>query len=389
MKTKKICIITGCRAEWGLFYPLARKIADEATFKLSVIATGAHLSDKYGFTYREIEQDGFEIAGKAEIPLPDDTGESLALSIGEAIKGLTPAVKNVDPDLVLLLGDRLETFAAALSCLLLKKPIVHIHGGELTEGSLDDAFRHSITKMAHLHFVSTETYRARVIRMGEDPSRVFNVGAIGIDNIRGAGLLTKDEFQEKAGFSLGKRNLMITFNPPTSEEASVSIRQLDSLLEAVDGLEEVRLIFTRPNPDIYSGMVAGKVDDYVSRNTAKSSVFTSMGRVLYLSALQFMDAVVGNSSSGIIEVPSFGIPTVNIGDRQKGRVRAASVIDCAADKTSILKAIHKGLSHDFRASCRRVKNPYGEGNVAEKIVSVLKGTDINGELLRKKFYDAA
>jgi len=387
MNPKKLCIITGSRAEWGLFYPLAGKIRDDGSFDLSIVATGAHLSDKHGLTYREIEGDGFGITGRAEIPLPEDTAGSLAVSIGEAVKRLTRAVKAADPDLVLLLGDRFEIFAAAVSCLTLRKPIAHIHGGELTEGSLDDAFRHSITKMAHLHFVSTETYRERVIRMGEDPGRVFNVGAMGIDNIRGARLLTKDEFQEEAGFRLGKRNLMVTFNPMTAAEGSSSTAQLDNLLEALDLLEETRLIFTMPNPDIYSDVIASRLDDYASRTSGKSVVFTSLGRILYLSALQFVDAVVGNSSSGIIEAPSFGIPTINIGDRQKGRVRALSVIDCAEDRGSISKAIEKGLSDDFRKVCREAENPYGEGNASRKILDILKGIDADKELLRKRFYD--
>ncbi|MGB2630978.1 MAG: UDP-N-acetylglucosamine 2-epimerase, partial [Candidatus Omnitrophota bacterium] len=356
MSRKKICIITGSRAEWGLFYPVAREIkARKDRFKLQIIATGAHLSGDYGLTYKEIEKDGFKVDIKVKIPLPDDTEGSAIMSVSMAAAGIGEALETLRPDLVLLLGDRFETFAAAVASVFLKIPIAHIHGGEITQGSIDNTLRNAITKMAHFHFVAAETYKKRVIQMGEEPSRVFDVGALGLDNIKNSRLLSKKTFEKKAGIRLGRKNVLVTFNPATAEDKTSSEKQLKNLLEALDEMKDTRIIFTMPNPDMYSDAITGIVNAYVAKNPGKTVSFKSLGRVLYLSALQFMDIVIGNSSSGIIEAPSFRIPTVNIGSRQKGRIRAGSVLDADGSEASIKRAVKRAFSGDFQNACRPVK----------------------------------
>lgn len=385
---KKICIITGSRAEWGLFYPLAREFKKEKKyFNLKIIATGAHLSADYGFTYKEIKNDGFKIDSKVRINLAKDTPSAIAKSAGLAAIGFVDSLESIRPDIVILLGDRFETFSVALACLFLKIPIGHISGGELTEASMDNSIRHAITKMAHLHFASIEPYRKRIIQMGEDPSRVFCVGALAIDNIRKTKLLKRREFEEKINFKLGKKNILVTFNPPTLEEKRYSEKQFRNLLHVLAQMDDLKIIFTKPNPDIFSKSIALMIDKYVAQNRKQAVAYNSMGRVLYLSALQFMAAVAGNSSSGIIEVPSFGIPTVNIGDRQKGRIKARSVIDCDTDRASILRGLKKAFSEDFQIACRKVSNPYDGGNTSEKIAGKLKNIKIDKNFFKKKFYD--
>lgn len=378
--------MTGCRADWGLLYPLARELAEDAeAFELQVVATGAHLCPRFGLTYREIEADGFAIDQKVEIPLSEDTAEAILGAVGAGIRGLTDAMRSLRPDLVFILGDRFEILPAAISCLFLKLPVAHIQGGELTEGSIDDSIRHVITKLSYLHFVSTDVYRKRVIQMGEHPSRVFCVGALGVDNVKNTELLDRRAFQAESGFALGRQNMMVTFSPPTSEEGTSATALFQNMLTALDELPEARLIFTKPNPDLYSGELGEAVDAYVAANKDRCACFTSMGRTMYLSALQFMDAVVGNSSSGIIEVPSFGIPTVNVGSRQTGRIRAESVIDAAGSLESVREALRKALSADFSQFCRNVDNPYGDGHAAERIAAVLK--DISIPSTKKVFFD--
>ena len=386
MKRKKVCIITGSRAEWGLFYPLARELRKNGKyFSLQILATGGHLSRKFGSTYKEIEKDGFRINGKAEMLLPGETEVAIASSVALGVKEITKTLKALKPELVFLLGDRFEIFAAATAALFLKIPIAHIHGGELTGGSLDDCLRHAITKMSDLHFSSTATYRKRVIQMGERPENVFNVGALGLDNIRKTRLLDKKSFEKETRFPLGAKNVMVTFNPSTLEKKDISREQFKNLLRVIDDLEDTRIILTNPNPDMYSEMIRALINAYVVRNRGKAVSFASMGRRLYLSSLRFMDAVLGNSSSGIIEAPSFGIPTVNIGTRQEGRLKPASVIDAGGNLDAIKKAVNRAFSRRFREKCRGVKNPYGDGNAAEKIVSVIRKIDVF--LKKKSFYD--
>ncbi len=382
---KKICIITGTRAEWGLFYPLAQRIKDDKDLKLQIIATGMHLSEKYGLTYKEIERDGFIINKKEEILTEDDTEEGTAKFTALGIIKITEALKEIKPDMVVLLGDRFETFSAAVSAFLLKIPIAHLHGGELTEGALDDAFRHSITKMANFHFVSAEPYRKRVIQLGEEPERVFNVGALGLDGIKNTKLMEKSILEEELKFKFGKYNFLVTFHPVTLGTRESSAEEFANLLKVLDKYPEAKIIFTRPNCDMYSSSINDMIDQYVKKDSDKAVSFASLGRERYFSTLQFIDAVAGNSSSGIIEAPSFGIPTVNVGSRQKGRIKAESVIDIDGSFESIDAAFKKALTSDFKTRCKIVQNLYGDSNAAGKIVGIIK--DANNLTVRKKFYD--
>ena len=382
---RKICIITGTRAEWGLFYPLAQRIKDDKDLDLQIIATGMHLSEKYGLTYKEIERDGFKIDKKEEILTEDDTEEGTAKFTALGIIKITEALKEIKPDMAILLGDRFETFSAAVSAFLLKIPIAHLHGGELTEGAIDDALRHSITKMANFHFVSAEPYRKRVIQLGEEPTRVFNVGALGLDGIKNTKLMEKSILEEKLKFKFGKHNFLVTFHPVTLGTRESSAEEFANLLKVVDGYPEAKIIFTRPNCDMYSNSINDMIDQYVKKNRDKAVSFASLGREKYFSTLQFVDIVAGNSSSGIIEAPSFGIPTVNVGSRQKGRIKAESVIDADGSFKSVSGAFKKALSDNFRKLCRKVKNPYGDSRAAKKIVKIIKNAD--NLTVRKKFYD--
>ncbi len=387
MKRKhKICIVTGTRAEYGLFYPLLQKIAADAQLELQICVTGMHLSPEFGLTYKEIEKDGFKINERVEMLLSSDTEVGVTKSVGLGIIGFADALHCLKPDLLILLGDRFETLAAAVAAFIVKIPIAHLYGGELTEGAIDDIIRHCITKMSILHFVSTEDYKKRIIQLGEEPDRVFKVGALGIDNIKNLPLLDKSGLEKELNFKVGPRNILVTFHPVTLEKNTAKY-QFTELIRALDRFKELKIIFTKPNADPNGRILIRLIDEYVKSNPDRAVSFVSMGQRRYLSAIQFMDAVVGNSSSGIIEVPSFGKPTVNMGDRQKGRIRAESVIDCHPEKESIIKALEKALSPEFSQFCRTVKNPYGEGVAAEKILKVLKEKIGRIKNLKKRFYD--
>ena len=381
---RKICVITGSRAEYGLLYWLLKEIESDPELQLQLVVTGMHLSTEFDLTYREVSRD-FEIDKKVEMMLSSDSGVGVAKSIGVGIMGLADALVDLDPDIIVVLGDRFETFAAATSAMCLNIPIAHIHGGELTEGAIDEAIRHSITKMSHLHFTSTESYRRRVIQLGEEPSRVFNVGALGLDSIRGLKLLSRQEVEDKIGFSLKRQNLLITFHPVTLEHDS-SLKYVEELLGALDEFDNTGLIFTGSNADPKGRAVNQMIQAYCNKNSKKAVFFISLGQLLYLSLLRHVDAVVGNSSSGIIEAPSFKIATINIGERQKGRIKPESVIDCRPFKKEIKMAIQKGLSEGFKKKIQYLKNPYGDGKASIKIKQVLKRIELNG-LLNKKFYD--
>ena len=364
---KKICFITGSRAEYGLFYPLLKELAAATDVKLQIMATGMHLSPKFGLTYREIEADGFKISAKIKFPLPDEG--STAVSIGKAILAITPALEKLKPDVVVLLGDRFETFAAAAAAYTLKIPIAHLHGGEITAGVFDEAFRHSVTKMSSLHFTSTGEYRRRVIQLGENPASVFNVGAIGLDNIRRADFLGRKEMEKQLGLKLTENLACVTFHPAMFEAAAPA-DQLKELFKALDQFPALQLVFTLPNADKGADEIISAVRAYVKSNASRAAAFTSLGQKRYLSLLKLSKVVVGNSSSGIIEAPSLKVPTVNIGTRQEGRARAASVIDCPAEAAAIAAALKKGLSRAFSAETRK-PNPYGDGKTAPKIAAIL------------------
>ena len=386
MKKRKICIITGTRAEWGLFRPLASEIKkNKKDFILQIVATSSHLSSKFGFTYKEIRKDGFLIDRKANILLSDDTEIAVIGYVSVGIKKISQSLQELKPDLVFLLGDRFETLAAATACLFLKIPVAHLHGGELTEGSLDDTLRHAITKMSYIHFVSNKVYRKRVIQMGENPARVFVVGALGIDNILNMKVISRKQLEKKIKFTLGKKNIMVTFHPATFDNKENIIKTFRNLLKAIDKIPDVKIIFTKPGVDMCSSVIHKLIDNYVHKNNKKSIVFKSMGARLYLNALRYMDVVVGNSSSGIIEAPSFGIPSVNVGDRQKGRIMPKSVINANNNFLSIKNVLKKAFDNKFREKCQYTKNPYGSGNTARNIVSIIKKTDFSKP--NKSFFD--
>ena len=381
---KKICVVTGTRAEYGLLYWLLKEIEADKDLELQLIATGMHLSPEFGLTYQTIEKE-FKINKKIEMLLSSDTSVGISKSMGLAQISFAESYDELKPDIVIVLGDRYEIFSATSAAMIARIPIAHIHGGEKTEGAFDESIRHSITKMSHLHFAATEEYKNRVIQLGEDPSRVFNVGGMGIENIKRLKLLSKDEFEKSIEFKLNSKNILVTFHPVTLENSTAK-EQFQQLLDAIDELEDTNIIFTKANSDTDGRVINQMIDEYVTKNSHKSIVFTSLGQLRYLSALQYVDAVVGNSSSGLAEAPSFRIGTINIGDRQKGRIKASSVIDCEPNKDSILKSFEKLYSKEFQNSLINVKNPYGDGCASKRIVEILKSVDL-GNILKKSFYD--
>jgi len=382
---RKICVVTGTRAEYGLLYWLMKEIQSTEGLELQIIATGMHLSPEFGLTYQQIESDGFVIDKKVEMLLSSDTEVGITKSMGIGMVGFADALSDLIPDLLVMLGDRYEIFVAASAATVARIPIAHISGGETTEGVIDEAFRHSITKMSHLHFSATEEYRNRVIQLGEQPDCVYNVGGTGIDNIVRLQLLDRNEFQKAIDFELDEKNILVTFHPVTLENATAE-DQFQSLLDVLDEEEDIRIIFTKANADTNSRIINVMIDRFVSENPDRSACFISMGQLKYLSALQFMDGVVGNSSSGLLEAPSFKIGTINIGDRQRGRIRADSVIDCQADHSSIRIATRELFLEGFRDKARSVINPYGVGGSAEKIIAVLKEVSLE-DILKKSFHD--
>jgi len=382
---RKICVVTGSRADYGLLYWLMREIESIDNLKLQIVVTGMHLSPEFGLTFNQIEQDGFIIDYKVEMLLSSDSGIGISKSMGLGMIGFADAFEGLKPDLLVLLGDRFEIFSAASVATILKIPIAHLHGGETTEGAFDESFRHSITKMSHLHFVSMLDYRHRVIQLGEYPDRVFNVGAIGIDNIKRLSLLSRKDTEESIGFSLGKRNLLITFHPVTLEK-STSKEQFSNLLGALEELEKTNLFFTKTNADTDSRVINKMIDKYVKNHSDKAIAYTSLGQLRYLSVMKHMDGIVGNSSSGLLEAPSFKIGTVNIGDRQRGRIRSESVVDCDSSMESILSSIRKIYSHSFKEKLISIENPYGNGDTSTKIAKIISNYPLEN-ILKKSFYN--
>lgn len=381
---RKICIVTGSRAEFDLLRWVMQGVRNDTALRLQVIATGMHLSPEFGLTYRDIEKSGFKIDRKVEMLLSSDTPVGITKAMGLGLIGFGDALSELDPDVLVLLGDRYEIFAAASAALIACIPIAHIHGGETTEGAFDEGIRHSITKMSHLHFVAAEEYRKRVIQLGERPDRVFLVGGPGVDNIKRQKLLGRRELEKALDFELGAKNLLITFHPVTLEEATSAV-QMAELLAALEVLEDTRLIFTMPNADTDSRILFDMIKRFVASHS-NARVYTSLGQLRYLSCVKHVDGVVGNSSSGLTEVPSFRKGTVNIGDRQSGRLKAASVIDCMPKRSAISAAIRKLYSPAFQKVLAGVRSPYGEGGASRKIVSVLKSYPLE-KLLKKSFYN--
>jgi GDP/UDP-N,N'-diacetylbacillosamine 2-epimerase (hydrolysing) len=382
---RKILVITGTRAEYGLMRWLIQYLQDDSDIELQIVATGMHLSPEFGLTFKTIIEDGFEINRRVEMLLSSDTSIGLSKSMGLGMISFAEVYNDLNPDIILVLGDRFEIFAAVASAMVSRIPVAHIHGGEATEGLIDEPIRHSITKMSHIHFTATEVYRNRVIQLGEQPDKVFFTGSPGLDNISELKLYNKDEFEKSINFKIGEKCLLITFHPVTLEKGT-SAYQFDELLEAIEYFKDYKVIFTLPNADTDGRIVIEKIQRYVSINPNKSVAFTSMGQIRYLSALKHVCMVIGNSSSGLTEVPSFKIPTINIGDRQQGRIKADSVIDCLSSKEEIIKSISLGLSLEFQSKLQNIQNPYGSGGASKKIVEILKNIDLKN-LLKKQFHN--
>ena len=381
---RKICVITGTRAEFGLLRPLIELIAKDKDLQLQLIATGMHLSSEFGYTLDEIIAAGFVVDKKVECLLSSDTSVGVSKTIALAISGFADALESLQPDLVVVLGDRTEILGAVIATGMANIPIAHLHGGETTEGAYDEAIRHSITKFSHLHFTSTEAYRKRVIQLGEQPNTVFNVGAIGLDAIKKLKLLSREEFENSIGLKLKKRNVLITYHPVTLEKEA-PIETFENILTALDELGDTGLIFTHANSDKNGRIINKMITEYVSSHKNKAIEFKSLGQLRYLSALQFLDFVIGNSSSGILEVPAFCIPTINIGDRQKGRINCESVINSTNTLEDIKKSITFALDKQFRETIQQQEMLYGNGTAAEKILKVIKEHTIIS--LKKSFYD--
>ena len=381
---KKICVVTATRAEYGLLRPLMDLIKHSDRMLLQIIVTGTHLSAEFGFTYRQIEADGFLIDEKLEILLSSDSASSVVKTMGLAINGMADAFPRLEPDVLVILGDRYEMLAIAAAATIFQIPIAHIHGGELTEGAFDDAIRHAITKLSHLHFTSTDEYRNRVIQMGENPVSVFNVGAIGIDNIKNLTLLTKDELESELKIKFRKYNYQITFHPETLGEISAE-KQFQILLQTIDLQEDSFFIFTKANADTNGRIINQMIDRYVADNTGKAAAFSSLGTLRFLSLVKYCTAIVGNSSSGILEAPSLKTPTINIGNRQRGRVQSGSVINVACNFNEILMGFEEIKSNKIIGDIADSENPYYNGGAANQIFQILKGYKPQGTV--KKFYN--
>ncbi|MDA0849244.1 MAG: UDP-N-acetylglucosamine 2-epimerase [Verrucomicrobia bacterium] len=381
---KKVLVVTGTRAEYGLLRWVIDGIAKSNLLELQLCTTGMHLSPEFGLTYKEIEADGYQIDSKIEMLLSADTPSAITKSMGLGLIGFADELNRLKPDLILILGDRYEIMCAGMAATVARIPIAHLHGGEATEGCIDEAIRHSITKMSHLHFVAAEKYRKRVIQLGENPNRVFCVGGLGIDNILKLNLLSKQELEDSLDFKLSVKSMLVTFHPVTLE-GNTSGDQMRELLASLSEFKDYKIIFTMPNADTDGREIFKLIESFCLDNH-NCRACTSLGQLRYLSCLKYVDIVVGNSSSGLAEVPSFKIPTVNIGDRQKGRLKAGSVIDCSPKKNQITSAINRAVSLDFKESCKVIKNPYGKGGASQKIVQTIESITLK-DIIKKSFHD--
>lgn len=380
---RKICVVTGSRAEYGILRNLMAAIKADPELQLQVIATNQHLSKLQGETYKEIERDGFTIDYKvymADDEAPDNANTT-AKSISRGVSGFADAFDALHPDLLLILGDRYEMLAVASTALIYKIPIAHLHGGEITEGAFDDAIRHAISKMSHLHFTSTEAYRNRVIQLGEQPERVFNVGALGVENVMKNDFMSKEEIESSLNFQLTDKCLLCTYHPVTLSNMSSEVQVLN-LLKALDYYKDYHIIFTYSNSDTNSQIIIKRIQEYVDRNKGRCMFIPSLGQRRYFSALKYMTAVLGNSSSGIIEVPSFGMPTLDIGDRQKGRIAADCVIHCGYSIEEIKEGLEKVVNYPSKA----IDNHYYKEGTCEAIFNIIKNYPLEN-LVQKSFYD--
>lgn len=384
---RKICIVTGTRAEYGLLCRLMRLIQDSPETQLQVIATNMHLSPKFGNTYQEIEKDGFTIDCK--IPIINEDAEDNAVttikSMAKALSGFADKYNQLKPDLVVVLGDRYEILAAATAAMIERIPIAHLHGGEITEGAYDDAIRHCITKMSNLHFTSTEEFRNRVIQLGEQPNQVFYVGALGVENIKKLPLMDQEEVEESVKFKIDENTILVTYHPVTLGIHAAE-REIKEFIDALEERKDLRVFFTMPNSDTGSQAIVDAINSFVVHNPDRAIAYKSLGVKRFLSVMKYVGAVVGNSSSGLLEAPSFGIPTLNIGDRQKGRMTADSVYNCDTTKESIIKGLDVILSPEFRKKATETHNPYEKENTAKEIFKVISNYPLE-QLKQKHFYN--
>jgi len=380
--SRRVCVVTGSRAEYGLLYWVLRDLQSAIGADLQLVVTGTHLAPEFGHTVDEIEKDGFTISRRVEMLLSTDSAGGVAKAIGLGVIGMSDAFEQLTPDVVLVLGDRFEILAAVEACLVHNIPVAHIAGGDTTEGAFDESIRHAITKMSHVHFVTNELSALRVRQLGEDPRRVHVVGSPGLDHLHRSRLLERGALEAALGAALGARNLLITFHPVTLAEGD-SDRQFSELLAALDGLDrDITLWFTRPNADTGGRALSAVLDQWSAERVDRVHVYTSLGHLRYLSLMSHVNVVVGNSSSGLYEAPSFGVATVDIGDRQRGRLAAASVLNCAPETSAIAATIRRALQLD----CRGVVNPYGDGAASGRIVAVLRDLPPARDLLKKRFH---
>lgn len=381
---RKICVVSTSRADYGLLFWLLKEIEKSRFLELSLVLSGSHLEERLGLTYKEIERD-FNHFYKVPLGLENDDETALCLAFSAGVAGFSKVLEQIKPDIMVLLGDRYEMLSAGIAGMLRAVPLAHIHGGESTQGAIDEGIRHALTKMSHIHFCATSLYKRRIIQLGENPARVYNVGGLGVENIKRLELLSKKDFENSLGFKLGKKNILVTFHPQTIEKKSAS-KQFSQILNALDSLKDTHFIFTGANADNGGKIINEMAQSYCLKNPEKAIFAISLGQLRYLSAIKHADIVLGNSSSGISEAPSLKKATINIGNRQKGRIKAPSIIDAKCDKSAILKAIKKAYSKDFQAKLKSVKNPYDSGFASKKIIKVLKNIKLNG-ILKKKFYD--
>lgn len=384
MKKKKICFVTGTRAEYGLLKSLIKKIKLSRQFELQIIVTGSHLTKDHGCTINEIYDDGLDINAEVQMLLSSDSDVGIAKSLGLGIIGFADVLQRLSPDLIIILGDRYEMLGVASTAMLFRIPIAHIHGGEKTEGLIDEAIRHSITKMSHIHFVATEEYAKRVTQLGENTHNIHVVGGLGVDSINSIDFLSKSEIEKRLDFNFFSRNLLVTFHPETLEKSAAN-KQVEELLGALSGYKDVGLIFTASNADNEGKEIYKKITNFVNANK-NAKLYKSLGQLIYLSCLRYVDGVVGNSSSGLLEAPSFKIGTINIGNRQKGRMQSNSIINCDPNLDSITSGIEKLYSDAFKNTLKNVTNPYGEGGASEKILNILIKQNFHN-LIKKEFRD--
>ncbi|MCS0714505.1 UDP-N-acetylglucosamine 2-epimerase [Escherichia coli] len=383
---RKICVVTATRAEYGLLKCLLEDILNDPELELQIISTGSHLSPEFGYTNRQIVNDGFYINKKIEILLSSDTPIGVSKSMGLAQISFAEAFDELCPDILLVLGDRYELLPIVSAANIAQIPVAHLNGGELTEGAIDESFRHAITKLSQLHFTAMDEYTQRVIQMGESPERVFTVGEVGLDNLSRMTFLSREDFEKAINHKLKKKNILFTYHPETTQTIASIKNDFQQILQAIDLLKDTLVIFTKANADVGGRLINEMIERYVDKHPDKAIAFASLGQLRYLSALMYVDAVVGNSSSGIVEAPSFKVATINLGDRQKGRVRARNTIDINVDAEKLLEALQKIETEEFKTMLADVTNPYGDGNSSRKIIDVLKKIDLKA-LRTKRFYD--